>query len=58
MPGHAGAENEGEENDLVGVDAHQRGRIAILREGAHGGAHLGLLHDEVEDQHGDRARSR
>ena len=43
---------KGKGDGAVDVDAHQAGSVHILRDGAHGLAELGLLHQEGQHQHG------
>jgi hypothetical protein len=48
--GQCAAEDEHVGDHPVYVDAHQQGRVTVLRRGSHGLADLGLLHDPCHQQ--------
>ena len=49
------ADDEGERDDAVGIDAQQQGHLAVLRGGAHGLAHAGIADEQAQGDHGQRA---
>ena len=52
--GERGADGEGDDDDAVGVDAHQLGGVGVLRGGLHGAAGAGLGDEEAEGDHAQR----
>ncbi len=52
------ADGEGGDDDAVDVDAHQRGRVLVLADGAHGAPGARALDEDVEGHHEQRARRR
>ena len=49
--GHQAAEQEGDQDDAVLVDAHQRGGVRVLRDGPDAPAEPGAFDELVEDEH-------
>ena len=47
----AGADSEGKADGLVGADAHEDGRLAVLRHRPHSLAHPGLFDEQLEGHH-------
>ena len=56
--GERAAERRGDEIDALGVDAHQRHDLAVLRDGADRGSGIGALHEEVDRHHADQRRGK
>ena len=49
--GQTGAEDEGEADYGIDIDTHQAGDAVVEGDGAHGGAHFGVVDDETEKHH-------
>ncbi len=49
--GHGGADGEGHDDGAVHVDAHERRRGSVLRDGADGRAQLGAHREDVQAHH-------
>ena len=52
--GQRAAERRGDQVDALGVDAHQRHDLAVLRNGADRGAGIGARHEQIDGHHADQ----